>query len=219
MCGKTFSTKSYLQFHLKSHDPERQEEVHKCEICGVEYSNFNSLRVHRIRHLKPAPDIKCKMCDAMFYTEFRCREHHKNCHEEVPELPCEYCGKMFKGDSNLIKHVKYVHQKMIYDKKIPCPKCDRIFTTKSRLTIHIKQHHDVERQCDICGEKFFSMVKLQRHQFAKHQSLRYRCLVPGCVREYTDRQKIAKHLKLHHKELSAEEHAHYEKLRKKMQPT
>lgn len=83
----------------------------------------------------------------------------------------------------------------------------------------MKSAHGEERQCDMCGEKFHNEINLKRHQFINHENLRYRCVVPGCLREYADKQKIAKHLKLHHKELSAEEQEYYDTIRLKIEPT
>ncbi|KAG7170823.1 Zinc finger protein 525-like [Homarus americanus] len=63
-CPKSFSTKEYLQAHLKVHGGKK----YKCETCGFLCSSMFNLETHRKKHLGDKP-FKCELCEKTFVRE------------------------------------------------------------------------------------------------------------------------------------------------------
>lgn len=172
------------------------------------------LRAHITRHTKPEPDIKCPDCEKFFYTTQELRKHHDQSHV-VTRHPCEYCGKVYLKSLFLRNHVKHKHLNV--DLKIPCTICNRTYPSELNYSRHVQSMHN-EVQCPECGENFSNPGKLKRHQRTKHQNLRYRCIVPGCLKEYFMKAKINDHF-AKHSEINPFEREHYLNILKKLQPS
>lgn len=199
---------------MRNHNPN-SSRYYKCETCKTVYTTALGFRCHLVRHVKSAPDIKCNSCDKMFYTKEEARSHSHAVHKPMKH-PCEYCGKVYAKPCFLREHINVKHKSV--DLKVPCPQCGRTFATKNRMVNHITMMHR-ETQCTECGETFSNSTKLTHHQLTFHQKLRYRCLVPGCFKEYVRKAKVNDHFALKHSDLNREEQDEYHKIMKKMKPT
>lgn len=197
--------------HMKTHESDGTKR-YKCQVCNSEYSTHTGLKNHLMRHAKSKPDVKCEMCDKMFYTKSEARSHLTSYHNGK-KCPCPHCDKIFIGQDNLNVHIKFVHQK--FDMKVPCEFCGKTYPTKHSMTKHVKFMHD-DVQCDKCGERFSGEVKMRRHDLTVHQNLRYKCVVPGCTKEYRSRAKAGKHLNTNHHDLDREEKECFHEIIRKM---
>lgn len=212
LCGNTYSNHDALRLHKKRIHAESKRIV-MCNICHAEYTTSLGLRNHLARHTKSAPDIKCNECDKMFYTLQEMRTHSDSMHV-YRGLTCEYCGKVFQRKHHMREHIKCFHLNV--NLKLPCRICQKQFATEGKLANHMHNSHK-DMPCNECGEIFSNGSKLKRHQQTKHLNLRFRCVVPGCGKEYMTKGKVYDHFKKH--DLTPEERELYEGLRKKLQAT
>lgn len=188
---------------------------HTCKICKNEYKTAKGLRFHLLTHTKSKREVECDTCGNTFYTKIQCLYHLQAVHSPQ-EYPCECCGKVFRRKEALNVHVKYVHLK--FDEKVPCPICGNTFPSQSNMRKHLRMIHD-DVQCAKCGERFSGQKKLTRHELVKHQNMRYKCMIPGCTKEYLAKAKVTKHFRNNHHDLTPEQRAHYDKIRKHMKAT
>lgn len=214
ICGKTYSSKKTIQKHMRTHDSSSSSR-YKCDTCGIIYTTALGFRCHLVRHAKSEPDMKCDKCGKLFYTRVEVRNHINSVH--MPQThTCEICGKNFTKPSQLKEHVKVKHEKI--DLQVPCSICGKTYATKSRMMNHILMlHNDV--QCTECGQTFSNKSKLRLHRLTFHQNLRYKCIVPGCFKEYMRKAKVNDHFALKHTDLDQEVRQTYLKILKTLQPT
>lgn len=74
-CPKSFSLKSTLEAHLRTHNPQGNKEFN-CQVCNSCFSSKASLKVHTALHTDTKP-YTCSFCDAKFRTA-----GHKKSHEQ-----------------------------------------------------------------------------------------------------------------------------------------
>lgn len=74
-CTKSFSLKSTLESHLKTHNPQGNKAFN-CPVCNSYFSSKASLKVHTSVHTEAKPH-SCSFCDAKFRTV-----SHKKSHEQ-----------------------------------------------------------------------------------------------------------------------------------------
>lgn len=99
VCSKTFSRKSHLEDHVKSHS-ERREYV--CDVCGKASKYGAALRMHRKTH-----DVckhKCLECSATFKRKVELQAH-VSVHTGERAHVCR-CGRAFRLRGQLNGHRK-----------------------------------------------------------------------------------------------------------------
>lgn len=138
-CGKTFTAKSTLMMHIKSHNGEKQ---FACSHCPKTYTRAAYLRAHSVVHTgqeRPKP-FACEHnnCDRRFSTKHSLLVHIAHTHSNERPHKCDICLKGFPTVSGL-----KVHRESHNSKEMNCTFCDKKFTNKRVLQKHMRVH-DVE---------------------------------------------------------------------------
>ncbi|XP_035892805.1 zinc finger protein 62 homolog isoform X1 [Anopheles stephensi] len=136
-CGKTFITKSNLNYHMTTHQPKVLHQV-QCERCGKWLKNKLCLRKHLLQHSQVRH--ACEQCDYTTVNVQSLQHHRRVQHTDHKPFVCATCGKSFKLKSNLREHTAQHGT----EKKYSCEFCSRRFTSKSNYYCHRKRMHTAE---------------------------------------------------------------------------
>lgn len=163
-CGKKFSTKYVLQYHIKSeHMGIKKSFI--CPTCGKSFTQKQSYTTHANVHMGLRPFV-CEVCGVSFPYEKSLREH-KYMHDEHKNFKCEICGKQFKQPSALCTHLK-IHKET---KDHLCKVCGKGFTQRQALLRHERVHSgDKPFTCNICFKNFNDASIIRRHMIMVHKA-------------------------------------------------
>jgi uncharacterized Zn-finger protein len=162
-CGKKFSTKYVLKYHVKSEHMGLKKSF-ICPTCGKSFTQKQSYVMHANVHLGFRPFI-CEVCGVSFSYEKSLREH-KYMHKEGKNFKCEICGKHFKQPSALGTHMK-IHKET---KDYLCKICGKGFTQRQALLRHERVHSgDKPFTCTICSRTFNDASIIRRHMIMVHK--------------------------------------------------
>ena len=107
ICGAKFRVKSYLQRHVKSHDPGSKR--YECDICGDKFSRPYLMKQHQeFTHKKNLP-FKCNECGKCLRSNTFLKIHMRSVHNKEKPFPCEVCGFRSSRVDNLNIHRTKVH--------------------------------------------------------------------------------------------------------------
>ena len=159
-CGKGFHNKTGLNEHMKTHSTARP---FKCKQCGRGFKTWQVLQSHEVIH----SDIwafECKICDKKFKQRQALRNHNKQYHSDNFSHTCPHCFKKFKFKSSMKEHVAERHEQ----RRHMCTYCSAKYVKKTDLIQHINKMHIAGEgfTCQVCGEVFSGIRKLEKHKTA-----------------------------------------------------
>nr|CAH7757645.1 unnamed protein product [Callosobruchus chinensis] len=137
-----------------------------CNVCGVTFKNFESLRSHKYQRHSGRSDCVCEECGAKFSGKYYLLLHKTKVHTGVKNFKCVTCGKAFFTQYFLNNHDRLTHKKI---RPYVCEFCGTGFSSRFALKTHNRQHTN-ERPfvCDQCNEGFRQRVSLRSHLKSKH---------------------------------------------------
>ncbi|XP_015263072.1 PREDICTED: zinc finger protein 391-like [Gekko japonicus] len=221
-CGKSFSWKSHLFRHKRSHTGEKAhqcsecgkgfifktdlfrhkrihtgEKPYECSECGKCFSRKPNLITHRRTHTgeKPHQCAECGKCFSRKPTLIT----HKRTHTREKPYECSECGKGFIFKIDLFRHKRTHTGEKPYD----CSECGKCFSRKANLITH-KRTHTGEKpyECLECGKKFSRKGNLITHTRTHTGEKPYEC--SDCRKSFTQRIHFLRHESIHMRERNAE---------------
>ncbi|XP_072279679.1 uncharacterized protein [Pyxicephalus adspersus] len=130
-CGKSFSTKSQLTKHGRTHT---RLKPYSCPECGKVFISSHTLLKHQKIHTGEKNFICCE-CGKSFRTRSEMNLHQRVHTGEKP-YPCSECNKRCASRSDLIKHQR-THTGL---KPYTCPECSKSYGRRYDLNRHLKTH-------------------------------------------------------------------------------
>ncbi|XP_072934459.1 uncharacterized protein [Epargyreus clarus] len=135
-CGKSFTAKSTLMMHMKTHSGQKE---FACAHCPKSYTRASYLRVHSLVHLgqeRPKPFVcNYQDCDRSFSTKHSLSIHIAHSHTLERPYKCDICSKGFATTPGLKNH-----RESHITKDIPCNICNKKLANKRILQKHMKVH-------------------------------------------------------------------------------
>ncbi|XP_077322647.1 uncharacterized protein LOC143956304 [Lithobates pipiens] len=185
-CGKSFTKRSELFTHLRSHT----SVTFTCSECGETFSKKCELDAHRRAHRKEN-SYPCSECGKCF-TEKRALVAHQRSHTGERPFSCPECGKGFTQKGSLLTHQRSHTGECPYS----CSDCGKSFTVKGKLLAH-RRSHTGERpfSCVECGKSFTQKGSLLYHQRIHMGERPYSC--SECGKCFTHKGNLIRHQSTH----------------------
>lgn len=133
-CDKSYSNKSRLEVHERTHSGIRP---YVCHICSKTFNEKGNLKTHICFHSNQRPYI-CSDCGKAYKTNGHLKDHIEISHLNIKKFICSVCGNFFGRSSTLKAHIR-THTG---EKNYVCPikECQKAFAEKGNMMIHYKRH-------------------------------------------------------------------------------
>lgn len=110
-CDAEFKSKSDMNKHVSDTHPNELKN-HLCETCGISFSRYDYLLIHRKRH-RGEKTVYCTFCDKGFVRLTDLRVHEKY-HTNEKTHHCSICMRSFSRSYNLTIHMRVHTGKIQY---------------------------------------------------------------------------------------------------------
>ena len=106
-------------------------------------------------------------------------------------MKCTACKQEF-GDKDELK----VHQKHDHESSV-CVICNKSFSTKRSLKKHSYTHLEKTIKCLKCDQLFSFNSELKAYSVKHTQTLKFKCDIVGCDKEYYRKSELTTHMVIH----------------------
>ncbi|XP_069671074.1 zinc finger protein 239-like isoform X1 [Periplaneta americana] len=175
---------------IEAADLHTGEEVYKCDVCGMYFSELVHLRKHKTLHTAKRP-FMCDVC-GKYFSSSRDLKNHTIVHTGEKPFACDVCGKYFSQQGNLKTHAT-VHTG---EKPFCCELCGKTFTALRTLKNHLLIHlGEKPFCCELCGKHFSQLINLKKHIPVHTGEKPYSCDV--CGKSYSNPDYLKIHARFH----------------------
>ncbi|XP_023699911.2 zinc finger protein 692 isoform X1 [Paramormyrops kingsleyae] len=136
-CDKIFSTRQYLNHHMKYQHFQQKTFTCSHPPCGKSFNFKKHLKEHEKLHSNRR-DYICEFCARAFRTSSNLIIHRRIHTGEKP-LQCEVCGFTCRQKASLNWHMRKHNAESGY--QFPCEICGRRFEKRDNVTAHRSKSH------------------------------------------------------------------------------
>ncbi|XP_066548201.1 zinc finger protein 692 [Amia ocellicauda] len=136
-CGKIFSTRQYLNHHMKYQHFHQKTFSCSHPTCGKSFNFKKHLKEHEKLHSNKR-DYICEFCARAFRTSSNLIIHRRIHTGEKP-LQCEVCGFTCRQKASLNWHMRKHNAESAY--QFPCEICGKRFEKRDNVTAHRSKSH------------------------------------------------------------------------------
>ncbi|XP_061093842.1 zinc finger protein 692 [Conger conger] len=136
-CGKIFSSRQYLNHHMKYQHFQQKTFACSHPSCGKSFNFKKHLKEHEKLHSNQR-DYICEFCARAFRTSSNLIIHRRIHTGEKP-LQCEVCGFTCRQKASLNWHMRKHDAESGY--QFPCEICGRRFEKRDNVTAHRSKSH------------------------------------------------------------------------------
>ncbi|XP_018334663.2 putative uncharacterized zinc finger protein 814, partial [Agrilus planipennis] len=217
-CGKSFTTKKLIRYHLMNHFGLRpfscdvcektfrhryEVTIHKrchskptfqCDICSKMFIHKSHLNVHRRKHTRDYVSY-CNICNKGFISETAYKHHKDIFHDDLLHV-CEVCGARLRSVSSLNEHILTHEPNYHQNRRLVCHVCGKTFLTDRNLRGHLKSHNQPKKYvCTICGKALSGKKVFEDHMKMHGGDKNQVC--PICGKGFTCANYLTVHLRSH----------------------
>ena len=190
-CGKQYTMKVGLQFHLRSHATKIVSDVsYACNLCETKFGSKEELNRHIKTHGSTKSTVPKIIRSFSLASLGKKSPNGKNTslsptRNSLPIAnPCQV-QETPNPDKEEVKKTKF-----------PCTSCKKVFTHKLDQLIHLRGHMAQSKKpvvftCGKCQERFGSSLKLRAHR-QTHKNPKFSCSL--CQRMFLFISGLKKHL-------------------------
>ncbi|XP_077575733.1 uncharacterized protein LOC144198544 isoform X1 [Stigmatopora nigra] len=192
-CKKSFSDKTELENHLKSHEKiPRAPFSLICDECGKVFGRRYHLKRHMVMHYKAANTgyFTCAECKTDFALAEDLKKHLKK-HAKENRGTCSRCNQHFPSQEELKAHMA------AHSITYLCSVCGKKFKMANALKKHEEKHKDQQYYCVTCCKHFRNHLQYKRHKEV-HDRRESKC--PHCQRVFLQLTTFKYHLQTHTEE-------------------
>ncbi|XP_075989130.1 uncharacterized protein LOC142985076 isoform X15 [Anticarsia gemmatalis] len=189
-CGKSYTTNSSLQQHLKfGHITEGRI----CRKCRKTFKTPEEKREH-VNNSSKCWLYACGMCNLRFLNWYLKEEHLIKVHGKSKKTyPCSECEQSFNSRGQYRTHFNTTHA----DIKFVCAICGQKFGSKRYLDQHSLVHTGIRaHECSVCFKAFPRKANLSQHMWIHSEIKRFEC--KPCNKKFNQRVSYKSHMKVHH---------------------
>ena len=209
MCVRKFADPVQLEIHMTRH------KTIKCSVCPFKTTKKADLKKHAKTHeIIDFEPQSCPKCGKNFKVmEKHTKTHARKCIStfRVMELlkgsaPCKRCKNYISQPFwKMKKHITTSHTK---EGRFKCTYCEKRFIDSWHLREHERSHTgEKPYSCaeQDCSKAFKNVGNLNRHKVC-HSTAKlgiqidrklFKCPLPDCTQEFTQKSYIKRHLRIH----------------------
>ncbi|KAL1382247.1 hypothetical protein pipiens_013280 [Culex pipiens pipiens] len=191
-CDAVFRRRTQYNEHMDKHVASELGSDFRCDVCGTEFANIRTLRMHRKTHVATPKVWSCHVCQKK-YSSKNLLDEHSNMHSGKRPFKCPVCPKDFASKYTLSAHMK-IHQDR--ERVFNCKECGRGFYSQNNLIQHEKIHLGVrDYACTDCNKTFMSQHNLDIHKIVHLNYKPFICRT--CGKGFARKAEIKDHERTH----------------------
>ena len=138
--------------------------------------------------------FKCEDCDYRSRTSGTLSSHrlYKHTSDVAKIRSCHLCPFKAKTSAEISTHLKLKHFRDQM-KQYKCDKCSYVINSKHSLKLHKANHDEATHECEKCGRKYQSLLRLNNHVRRVHNKQNS---IPcsHCDQKFQTHEKLRRHM-------------------------